>query len=110
VYSIKDKSRSVLLQALAPSRGNNLGIVNFSIDVVAEIALEQTWKAEQAAEIVRTTNGCFSAFSSKIHVYCTALALGFSCSVNFRSWQLAAYHYPITRQTAPERKAAVQQK
>jgi len=40
--SIKDKNRSVLLQALVPSRGNNLGIVNFSIDVLAEIALEQT--------------------------------------------------------------------
>jgi len=39
MYSIKDKSCSVLLQALAPSRGNNLGIVNFSIDVLAEIAL-----------------------------------------------------------------------
>lgn len=86
MYSIKDKSRSVLLQALAPSRGNNLGIVNLSIDVLAEIALELTWKAEQAAEIVRTTNGCFSAFSSKIHVYCTALALGFSYSGMVRLW------------------------
>lgn len=65
MYSIKDKSHSVLLQALAPSRGNNLGIDNYSIDVLAEIALEQTSKAEQAAEIVRATNGCFSAFSSK---------------------------------------------
>ncbi len=54
MYSIKDKSRSVLLQALTLSRDYNLGIVNFSIDVLAEIALEQTWKAEQAAEIVRT--------------------------------------------------------
>ena len=84
--SIKDKNRSVLLQALVPSRGNNLGIVNFSIDVLAEIDFEQTWKAEQAAEIVRTTNGCFSAFSSKIHVYCTALALGFSYSGKVRYW------------------------
>ncbi len=93
MYSIKDKSRSVLLQALTLSRDYNLGIVNFSIDVLAEIALEQTRKAEQAAEIVRTTNGCFSAFSSKIHVYCTTLALGFSCSGKVRFWPVAVLQF-----------------
>ena len=30
-------------------------------------------------------------------------------NLNNHYWPLAAYHYPITRQAAPEHKAAVQQ-
>jgi len=44
------QSRSVLLQALAPSRGNYLGIVNYSIDVLAEIVLEQPGKPNKPRE------------------------------------------------------------
>ncbi len=65
MYSIKDKSRSVLLQALVPSRGNNLGIVNFSIDVLAEIALELTGKPNKPRKSSEQRMGAFQPFPPK---------------------------------------------